>query len=232
MTSPFARGACPRLSAPMPTGDGLLARLKPTGPIPLDAFIALAAAAAAHGNGTIEVTARGSLQLRGLSPDSAPLLADEVSRLPIALAEGPDVISDPLPHNPLSVIDLPALAASLREAIAGAGLELAPKVSVVVDGGGRLHLDALAADLRLRALANAARRQAPPSNCGGCGSGNTARPGRARGGGRRHTLHLADDRGERSGGARRRYSPPRWDRGVPLRLGHRERPDTAPAGEA
>ncbi len=42
----------------------------------------------------------------------------------------------------------------LAEAIRtrAAGLRLAPKVSVVVDGGGVLHLDALAADMRLRAV--------------------------------------------------------------------------------
>ena len=35
------RGACPGLSTPMPTGDGLLVRLVPTGTIALDAFAAL-----------------------------------------------------------------------------------------------------------------------------------------------------------------------------------------------
>jgi len=37
---PHRRGACPGLSAPMPTGDGLLVRLLPTGTIPLAAFTA------------------------------------------------------------------------------------------------------------------------------------------------------------------------------------------------
>ncbi len=67
MSAPRRRGACPGLSVPMPTGDGLLARLMPTGPVRLDAFRALCASARRHGNGTIEVTARGSLQVRGLS---------------------------------------------------------------------------------------------------------------------------------------------------------------------
>jgi precorrin-3B synthase len=43
-------------------------------------------------------------------------------------------------------------AAELRQAIAGARLALSPKISVVVDGAGRLHLDALSADIRLRAV--------------------------------------------------------------------------------
>ena len=38
---PRRRGACPGLSAPMPTGDGLLVRLHPIGTIPLAAFAEL-----------------------------------------------------------------------------------------------------------------------------------------------------------------------------------------------
>jgi len=38
MNASHRRGACPGLSAPMPTGDGLLVRLMPAEPIPLDAF--------------------------------------------------------------------------------------------------------------------------------------------------------------------------------------------------
>ncbi|MGH6831581.1 MAG: hypothetical protein ACRECM_00945, partial [Methyloceanibacter sp.] len=41
MTRTHARGACPGLSVPMETGDGLLVRLMPAGPIPLDTFIGL-----------------------------------------------------------------------------------------------------------------------------------------------------------------------------------------------
>ena len=61
------RGACPGLSTPMPTGDGLLARLMPTGTMTLDAMAGLCAAARRYGNGTIEITSRGSIQVRGLT---------------------------------------------------------------------------------------------------------------------------------------------------------------------
>ena len=67
---PPRRGVCPGLSRPLPTGDGLLARLRPTGTIAPDAFAALCAAARAHGNGIVEITARGSIQVRGLSAHS------------------------------------------------------------------------------------------------------------------------------------------------------------------
>ena len=128
------RGACPGLSAPMPTGDGLLVRLAPADAMPLDAFAALCAAARAHGNGAMEVTARGSLQVRGLTPGSAPLFASEVVALDIGAQDGVAVLSGPLRDDPGEVIDACGLAAELRRAIAGAGLALAPKVSVIVDG--------------------------------------------------------------------------------------------------
>jgi precorrin-3B synthase len=151
MSAPTPRGACPGLSAPMPTGDGLLVRLAPTEAMPVDAFIGLCAAARRHGNGIMEVSARGSLQVRGLTPDSAPLFAGEVGRLGIAASDGVRVLTSPLPDARDAVIEAGPLAADLRRELARARLALAPKVSVVIDGGGALHLDALTADIRLRA---------------------------------------------------------------------------------
>ena len=155
MTAPHARGTCPGLSAPMETGDGLLARVMPAGPIPLDDFIAFCAVAREHGNGTMEISARGSLQVRGLTPLSAPLFAAAVAALDIDICDGVPVIADPLEDDPTALLDANAIAADLRRAIAAAALPLAPKVSVIVDGGGRLALDALSADIRLRAIPTA-----------------------------------------------------------------------------
>jgi hypothetical protein len=158
MSAPMPRGACPGLSAPMPTGDGLLVRLAPTEAVPVDAFIGLCAAARRHGNGIMEVTARSSLQVRGLTPRSAPLFGAETARLGIAASDGVPVLTNPLPDSPGAIIDVGLLAADVRRALAEAQLALAPKVSVVVDGGGTLHLDALRADVRLRAIGS---REAP-----------------------------------------------------------------------
>jgi precorrin-3B synthase len=152
MTEVHVRGACPSLPAPMETGDGLLVRLIVNGPIPLDAFIGLCAAARTHGNGTMEVSARGSLQVRGLTALSAPRFALTLAALDIEIGDGVPVLADPLPDDPASLIDANDLAAQLRAAIAEARLALAPKVSVVVDGGGRVDLDAMAADIRLCAI--------------------------------------------------------------------------------
>jgi precorrin-3B synthase len=146
------RGACPGLSVPMPTGDGLLVRFLPTGTVPLAAFVALCKAAGRHGNGIIEITARGSIQVRGLKPDSAPRFADAIAALNIAASEGVPVHTNALAGiDPAEVLDAGALAAELRRALAHSSLpaQLAQKVSVAIDGGGTIPLDGLAADVRL-----------------------------------------------------------------------------------
>jgi len=135
----------------METGDGLMVRMLPTGPIALRAFAGLCTAALAQGNGTMEISARGSVQIRGLTPVTAPLFAAAVSALRLDIGDGVPVLADPLPGDPTALIDAHALAAELRDAIALAALALAPKLSVIVDGGGKLHLDALNADIRVRA---------------------------------------------------------------------------------
>jgi precorrin-3B synthase len=155
MTALHVRGACPRLAEPLQTGDGLLARIVTDGPIALEALADLCSAAQEHGNGVMEISARGSLQVRGLTPASAPLFASAVAALDIDLCDGVAVIADPLVDDPAALIDATDLASKLRRAVAERALQLAPKISVVVDGGGRLHLDALAADLRLRAIKTA-----------------------------------------------------------------------------
>lgn len=153
-TVPRRRGACPGLSAPMPTGDGLLVRLQPIGTVSLAAFAALCAAARLHGNGVIEVTSRGNIQVRGLTGASAPRFAADVAALDIAAADGVPVHCNVLAGiGADEVFDAEALAAALRDALAQRSLaaRLSPKVSVAVDGGGALNLARLAADVRLGA---------------------------------------------------------------------------------
>jgi precorrin-3B synthase len=150
------RGACPGLSAPMPTGDGLLVRLLPVATIPLDAFGTLCAAAREHGNGIIEITARGSIQIRGLNAASAPRFADAVAALDIAAEDGVPVLSNALAGlDPEEILDAGGLAAELRHALAKTSLaaRLAPKISVAIDGGGASGFGDLAADVRLCAEA-------------------------------------------------------------------------------
>ncbi len=138
----------------MLTGDGWLVRLTPAGGLTPAQLAGLARAAARLGNGLVEVTARGSLQLRGLTPASAAALAAAVAELGIAVETGLGVLSGPLAGlDPSEIADPRPLAAAIRQRGAGVAGRLGPKVSVVVDGGGALHLDALPADVRLVAEA-------------------------------------------------------------------------------
>ncbi|OAP37715.1 precorrin-3B synthase [Sinorhizobium glycinis] len=150
------RGTCPSLAAPMQTGDGLLVRLRPAadGLTPAE-LRALAEAAAAVGNGIIEVTARGNLQIRGLTASSVPALAAAIGEAGIAVAEGVAIETPPLAGvDPSEIADPRPLATALRAAIADRrpALTLAPKLSIVIDGRGRFHLRDVAADLRVEAL--------------------------------------------------------------------------------
>ena len=152
MNAPLRRHACPGFFDPMPTGDGLLVRLTPSGKtIDLDRVRSLCAAARAHGNGIIEVTSRGSIQLRGFTAASHLDFVRDARSLAIA-TEGLPLICDPLAGlHPRVGFDAAAFADALREAIPDKLYRgIAPKVSVVIDAGGELHLDAIAADLRLR----------------------------------------------------------------------------------
>lgn len=155
MNAPMRRGACPRLAAPMPTGDGFLARLLLAGTVGLVAMAGLCRSARRHGNGILEITSRGSWQVRGLTASSAALLADDVAVLDIDAVDGVPVVTNPLSGlDPTEAADAGELAATLRAALAAEPFRLDHKIAVVVDGGGTLGLDLLRSDVRLRALAD------------------------------------------------------------------------------
>jgi precorrin-3B synthase len=147
------RGACPGLFTPIETGDGLLVRMRPRGTISLTAFGKLAAAALEHGNGVVEVTARSAIQVRGLNGASAPRFAAAVAALGIGADDGIAILTDPLAGvTAHEVVDALEFADALRAALASIDSSLARKISVAIDGGGKLSLDSIAADIRLRAV--------------------------------------------------------------------------------
>lgn len=147
------RGACPTLTNPMMTGDGLLVRLSLERPGLSAATLAeIAAAAADHGNGLIDVSARGNIQIRGLSDLSLPLLARRIEALEILAPDSPAISINALAGvDPTIKGDPFSIAQTIRHRIGASkpALHLAPKVAIVIDGGGALPLDMLAADIRL-----------------------------------------------------------------------------------
>ena len=141
------RGWCPSLHEPMATGDGLLVRVKPTlGRLPAAAARVLADAALVHGNGAIELTGRGALQFRGLSPESAVRFAAVAVGLGLADADPAVERRRSVLVSPLAGVDPEVaagtigLAEALEEAVGrGRGLVGLPaKFSFAVDGGGVL----------------------------------------------------------------------------------------------
>ncbi|MEM9681844.1 MAG: precorrin-3B synthase [Pseudomonadota bacterium] len=151
------RGACPSLSEPMTTGDGLLVRLNPAGgALRPEQLEGVAHAAVRDGNGIVEITSRGSLQVRGLTSDTTHRFAETVASLGIDAADGVEIRTGPLAgRESRAIADPRPLAEAIRVRLGsngGAG-RFAPKVSVVVDGGGALGLEELAADVRLQAHA-------------------------------------------------------------------------------
>jgi precorrin-3B synthase len=152
------RGACPSIATPMRTGDGLLARIISNEPIAIDKLCCLCDAAETHGNGIIEVTQRGSLQVRGLTDMSASSFAHIVTSLGVGADNSPPLLTSPLfglsadePFDSTTLVSyLRATLQKDRPDLEGLG----PKVSVLVDGGGSLHLDAVPADIRVVATTN------------------------------------------------------------------------------
>lgn len=150
--SPAPRGACPTLDSPMPVADGLLARFRPEAGLSADQLTALADAAETHGNGLIEVTARGNLQVRGLSESSAAQFRAALADAGIFAQPAPAIEISPLAgEDPKAIADPRPLAEALRavcdEALAQG--PLSPKLSIVLVTGGQILLDGLKADIRL-----------------------------------------------------------------------------------
>ena len=151
--APFSRrGACPSLDTPMQTGDGLLARLRvANGWLTPAQLGAIAALAREHGNGLVEITARGNLQVRGLREQSASPFAAAIEAI-VAIERGLVVETQPLAgDDPQEIADPRFVAQTIREMAGPLADRLGPKVSVVVDGGGQISL-AAKADIRLTAV--------------------------------------------------------------------------------
>ena len=123
--APAVKGWCPTLLAPMQSGDGWLARVKPSaGVITAAAARVIAQAASRHGNGHIDLTSRGNLQVRGLSPRSAELFAETILATGLASADPAveairNVMASPLgPDDPSAAFDSHALAREIEAMLA------------------------------------------------------------------------------------------------------------------
>ncbi|QFY63708.1 precorrin-3B synthase (plasmid) [Rhizobium grahamii] len=149
------RGACPSLAEPMQTGDGLLVRLRSRhGVLTLQQCRALGEAALRFGNGLLEITARGSIQIRGLTPERIGPLAAALHEAAIEIPKGPAIELPPLHglfHENANAAALEDLVRQRLTALLDSK-KLAAKLSIVIDGGGPFGLSAVPADIRLEAI--------------------------------------------------------------------------------
>ena len=68
MTKPIAKGWCPGAYRPMQSGDGLIVRVRPRfAHLSAEQALGLSHAAQRFGNGTIDLTSRSNLQIRGVT---------------------------------------------------------------------------------------------------------------------------------------------------------------------
>ena len=160
IASPTIKGWCPTLLSPMQSGDGWLARVKPTaGRVNADAARIIAEAASRHGNGHIDLTSRSNFQIRGLTPRSAELLAEIIIGHGLASANPflesvRNVIASPLgPDDPSAELDSHAVAGEVETLLGEerALVALPSKFAVLVDAGGVLPLADVTADIMVRA---------------------------------------------------------------------------------
>jgi precorrin-3B synthase len=149
------RGWCPSVHAPMPTGDGLLARIKPRhGGFPAAAAGVIAAAARVWAGGGIEITARANLQVRGLRPEWAKDFAAAMVACGAALADPGwearrSILVSPLTGaDPAAAADTAAAADAIEAGLAGASVPA--KFTALVDGGGVWPLAGFAATIERR----------------------------------------------------------------------------------
>jgi precorrin-3B synthase len=161
MVPPMVRGECPGALRPMESGDGLIVRVRPrTGRLELAALRGIASAAHSYGNGSIDLTRRANLQIRGVTETGLGALQralDDIGLLD-RTPEGEgvrNIVLSPLAGcDPSEYLDVRPLARQLEAALTcDEHLWCLPaKFGFVLDGGGALALDDARGDIRLTAL--------------------------------------------------------------------------------
>jgi precorrin-3B synthase len=155
------KGWCPGALRPMPSGDGLIVRLRPfCGAFSLEQARGLADLARRLGNGHIDLTRRANLQLRGLVEQRLPELHAALGKLDLIDPDAETEATRNLMVAPLAGLD-PAekrdvrpIARAIAEGLAGdESLRALPaKFGLLVDGGGAVSIANERADIVLLAI--------------------------------------------------------------------------------
>lgn len=152
MSAGTIKGWCPGALRPMPSGDGLVVRVRPFGGL-LDAGQAagLADLAERYGNGLIDLTRRANLQIRGVRGDAHLPLLDRLRRLGLL---DPDAETESRRNVLVTPFWLPgddtySLAAELERAVADSAIDLPTKFGFAADDGKERTLATAPADVRI-----------------------------------------------------------------------------------
>lgn len=149
MTGFQIQGWCPGALRPMMSGDGLVVRVRPNGGrLTQTQATGIATAATRHGNGLIDLSARGNVQLRGVTPDSHPALIADLRALDLIDADALAEARRNILVTPFATPETDALAANLAHALQDAPT-LPGKFGFVLDCGPAPILAGIAGDIRL-----------------------------------------------------------------------------------
>jgi len=160
MNAPVFKGWCPSALKPMESGDGFLVRIKPRmGTFTAGDVNGIAHAARLYGNGLVDLTNRGNVQIRGLSEKSLPLFSDWVVASGLAAPDPVqesirNILVSPLgPDDPHAAFDSHHCARAVQAVLESSPAvhSLPDKFGIAVDAGGRLPLAGAEADIVVRA---------------------------------------------------------------------------------
>lgn len=158
------KGWCPGIVRPMPSGDGLIVRVRPRcGAFSLETAMALADLGERLGNGHIDLTRRANLQIRGLTDDRLGELQIELAKLGLLDRDAEteavrNIMVAPLAGiDPAQPFDVRPIALAIDDALTSdKRLHALPgKFGLLVDGGGTISIAAERADICLAAAGDA-----------------------------------------------------------------------------
>ncbi|HYF89283.1 precorrin-3B synthase [Azospirillum sp.] len=166
MTPPVAnqprrRGTCPGVLAPMRVGDGFLLRVRvPADVLPAEHARCIAELGDRYGNGLIDLSHRGNLQLRGIPADALAPVTDALRKMGYVSDDAAseavrNVLCTPTAGlDPTAAMDVRGVARTLDARLAtDTGLHrLPPKFGWLVCGGGIGHLADSSTDVRFDAV--------------------------------------------------------------------------------
>ncbi|WP_322562546.1 precorrin-3B synthase [Rhodoferax sp.] len=177
-SEPRIQGWCPGALRPMPSGDGLVVRVRPTlGRLTPMQAQGLAGLAQQYASPVLELTSRANLQLRGVCPDSYPALINGLRNLGL-LDERADVEARRnLLLSPFWTDSdgTPAVCEALTQALAAPDAPTLPsKFGLAIDLGTQPVLRAGSADIRLERQRDQVLVYADGASTGACVSPDRA----------------------------------------------------------